>query len=212
MHKAHEHTKKLCEIKEKLTTCFEAEMAKGIEQMDVKEAGEVVDMIKDLCEAEKCIMEACYYKSVVNAMEEGSEEPRYGEVAGYNHNRYSSGRYAPSGHGHMSGYTPEHMIMPKEGQWMNWERHHMDGMRPMGYSKSPMTGNERHGRAYNDYQEAKRYYTESHDEGAKMKMEAHAKEHLQDTIATMSDIWEEADPHLRAKMKAELSKLMEQMR
>lgn len=48
---------------EKLTKCTEMELEKGIENVDTKEMGEVVDMIKDLCEAE-------YYGKISKAMDE----------------------------------------------------------------------------------------------------------------------------------------------
>ena len=46
------------------------ELSRGIENVDTKELGEVVDMIKDLYEAKEKIVKTCYYKSVIEAMEE----------------------------------------------------------------------------------------------------------------------------------------------
>ena len=42
----------------------------GIESVDTKELGEVVDMIKDLYEAKEKLVKACYYKQIMEAMEE----------------------------------------------------------------------------------------------------------------------------------------------
>ena len=57
------HIKRIHDMVEKLTKCTEMELEKGIENVDTKEMGEVVDMIKDLCEAE-------YYGKISKAMDE----------------------------------------------------------------------------------------------------------------------------------------------
>ena len=54
----------------KLEEAVKHELSKGIENVDTKELGEVVDMIKDLYEAKEKIVKACYYKGVLEAMEE----------------------------------------------------------------------------------------------------------------------------------------------
>ena len=46
---------------------------RGIDRIDVKEMGELVDMVKDLAEAEKECWEASYYRAITNAMEGSSE-------------------------------------------------------------------------------------------------------------------------------------------
>lgn len=43
----------------------------NMDRIDVKEIGELVDMVKDLAEAEKECWEASYYRKVTEAMEEG---------------------------------------------------------------------------------------------------------------------------------------------
>lgn len=77
--------------------------SKGTHSVDTKEMGEVVDIIKDLACAEKDVWEACYYKSIVEAMEEEEELERmiYKEGrAGYDRWRTAKGRFAPKGTGH----------------------------------------------------------------------------------------------------------------
>lgn len=86
---------KLKEMKERLVDAAKMELDKGIDNVNTEELGEVVDMIKDLSEA-------CYYCSIVEAMEES-------ESYGYDRWRYASGRFAPKGRG-TYGYTPERMI------------------------------------------------------------------------------------------------------
>lgn len=67
---------RLYRIKDKLISCVEREMSKGVENVNTHEMGMVIDMIKDLSEVEKACAEADYYESVVDAMDEGAG--RYG--------------------------------------------------------------------------------------------------------------------------------------
>lgn len=72
-------------------------------QIDTKEFGEIVDVVKDLAEVCKYCWEATYCEAVVCAMEEAKTEEEMGR-AGYDNWRYSSGRFAPTGKGHFAGY------------------------------------------------------------------------------------------------------------
>lgn len=69
-------THKIFEIKKKLIDEVESEIERmgSIKNMDTRELGMVVDMIKDLAEAEEKCWKACYYKSVVEAMDAKSDE------------------------------------------------------------------------------------------------------------------------------------------
>lgn len=103
------HIERIHRMIECLTEKALAELDKGIENVDTKEMGEVVDMIKDLNEAE-------YKAVIVKAMKEADEEEEeynkellrmlkteYGEEDGrrfYDEYRYkTTGRYAPKGKG-----------------------------------------------------------------------------------------------------------------
>lgn len=61
-----------------LIECAKDQLSRGVENVNTHEMGQVIDMIKDLAEAEKACWEACYYKSVVDAMDEESWGGRYG--------------------------------------------------------------------------------------------------------------------------------------
>lgn len=54
----------------KLEDAIKHEFSKGIENIDTMEMKEAVDMLKDLYEAKEKIVKACYYKGVLEAMEE----------------------------------------------------------------------------------------------------------------------------------------------
>lgn len=222
----------VCEMKHSLTELVRSQFEKGLECVNTDEAGKVVDMIKDLAETEEKCWKAEYYKAIVKAMDRAQMEEVMAMMdncdyddgrMGYNHNHYASGRFAPSGHGRRMGYIPE--------PWADREMPYVDsylegGMGRMGYN--PQTARNsaqrdmrrresdmmdgRHGRAYQEYQMARRHYTTSGDEGDRREMHEHAKEHVSDAVITIKEIWEDADPELRKRMKEDLGNLMNQMK
>lgn len=209
------HTENLACMTEKLTEAFKAHIDKGIEQLDVEEAGKVADIIKDLAMAKKYCLESKYYETVTEAMEEaGDEEP---ERYGYNGRRYSSGRYAPKGRGQIMGYDQTIRQMPYVYDYMTnpeeFERnmrmgYHRDGMVSGRLADDPMRDGDyypKHGKPYEDYRVAKRHYTKTNSPEDLEMMNEHAKEHLADVIFTMDEIWKEADSELRKKMKSDLT-------
>lgn len=192
----------ICELREKILNDFKnAVETCGMESIGMEAAGETVDMIKDLAQAESYIMKAAYYKSIVDAMEEAGEHEE-SERMGYNNRRYSSGRYAPKGKGMRMGYQRPYM----------YDEEFEDAMRPsmrMGYvdpEDDPMMSH-----AYNEYRKAKRHYTETKAATDKSKMEEHAMMHLTETMQTMREIWKDADPAMRKKMKTDLTGLLGEM-
>ena len=97
--------KKMCE---KLMDAVNYELDKGVENIDTKELGEAIDMIKDLYEAKKEMYESCYYKQIMEAMEEHDFEDEE-EIADEGRKGYrgqprdSKGRYM-SRRGRRMGY------------------------------------------------------------------------------------------------------------
>jgi hypothetical protein len=67
----------ICEMKHTLTNLMKAELSEGAENVDAMEAGQVIDMIKDLAEAEEKHTKACYYKTLIHAMTEKDAEHHY---------------------------------------------------------------------------------------------------------------------------------------
>lgn len=114
---------KIYDIKNKALQRMEQAIAeRGVDRMDVKEMGELADIVKDLSEAEKACWEAEYYRSVTDAMESSGYMPdgmgydgqdgsggvrRTGGRSGY---RDSMGRYASRGgrRGYDGGYGYQH--------------------------------------------------------------------------------------------------------
>lgn len=171
--------------------------------------GQVIDMIKDLYEAEKDCYKAWYYAMAAKEIGERSpdeEDRMYGRM-GYDHYRYASGRFAPKGKGHYSaGYhpmpNPQSEMMPIEMRTDIWETP------PMMTGRYGYPRDDRHGRAYNDYDDARRHYHESKDPTAKKEMDEHARHHVDEVIMTSKDIYKEASPELRQKLKNDFTKLV----
>lgn len=188
-------------------------MCKGLDHMDVEKTGQVVDMIKDLAQAEKDCMKACYYKTVVGAMddygfENEGEIEEYGRM-GYDTRRYASGRYAPKGAGH---YSPVH---GRSGFTMPPATHippyMMNNSAPHEYRMGYPAPKGAYGHNMDSYRDAKRYYTETKDPHKREEMDQHAKDHVNEAVYTFKEIWEDANPELKKTMKGQLSKLLAEM-
>lgn len=210
---------KICKLKEKYTEWFEMASAKGPESIDAKEAGEVADIIKDLAEAERNCREACYYKTVTEAMEEhdDGEYERYG----YNPSHYASGRFAPKGRGMRYGYRPYLDTEPYIESYLH-DPDFKDKMR-MGYrensgdyssgygaigNNSKGYNSSRHGNVYDGYRNAKRYYTETKSMNDKMEMEKYSKEYLTDVLEALKEMWVDAETPHKQQMKDSLTKFV----
>lgn len=228
----HEHTKydDICKIKKDLIENLKAEINMvGFDKMDTMETGQIVDMIKDLAEAEKSCMEACYYKKIVDAMEEAEEDPD-GRM-GYNTRRYANGRYAPKGRGMRMGYIPE-MAMPNQYPYIHAylnnpedfedEMHDRYGYQPSGAGNRSQSGSRmgmdwdpdddpKQSREYNEYKRAKRHYSETKSPEDKRKMDEHAMKHVNQTMDSFREMWRDADPNMRKRMKADLTTLVGEM-
>lgn len=207
----------ICEMRNTLICWAKDELSKGRECVDTSEFGQVADIIKDLAEAEEKLHKGTYYQEVTKAMQEYGDEEHEGSY-GYNNRRYASGRYAPAGRGHISGYRKPHPDM-----WKNdYEDYINDPMMAehhyrMGYvdKMDPMHKNEdwdpRYGKSYNDYMKSKRHYTQTSSQADKDAMATHANEHINDSIMTVKEIWQSASPDLKKKMKADFTKLVSEM-
>lgn len=141
--------KKMCE---KLMDSVNHELDKGIENVDTKELGEAIDMIKDLYKAKKEMYEACYYKQIMEAMEkhdfEDEEEIMDEGRRGYRGQpRSESGRFMSRGDGRRSnrgrggrrGYE-ESMMYDEDWEEMERLRDFDRDRGRMGYGGSGSSG------------------------------------------------------------------------
>lgn len=56
-----------------------------------------------------------------------------------------------------------------------------------------------------------RHYNATKSDADRMEMSTSAKMHIGETIATLRDMWHDADPDLREKMKKDFSALLQEM-
>lgn len=211
-HKSTEKYNDICSLKHHMLHYVMGETEKGFEPTPEKVhvLKEYVEMIKCLAETEKECQEADYYEAVVQAMEEtGIMES---ERMGYNPNRnrmgqYSDGRAGNRNGGRMSsdsgssdsgsnsrrGYSPDRMY---------------SRMIPGDDRDEWGDDDPRHSEAFNRFRKAKRYYTKSHSEEDKQRMKDASNEHMMETMATIREMWDDADPDLRTRMKADLTNLV----
>lgn len=200
----------LCDLKKDLIKIFASELhTKGVDDLDTKDCAEVADMIKDLAEAEKACMEACYYETVIKVMEKADEEDEREGRMGYNAYRYANGRYAPKGRGTRRGYTPEMGMMNPYLYDPDFEEEMEKGR--LGYQGEDPDDDPRQSREYNEYKRAKRHYSETKSPEDKRKMDEHAMKHVNQAMDSFREMWRDADPNMRKRMKADLTTLVGEM-
>lgn len=245
MEKTKEAVSKICDLKEKFMSAACEEMGKGVQNVNTHEMGEVIDMIKDLAEAEEKCWKAMYYKQIVEAMEEASEEEELmakmgmfsqNDRMGFDNWRYASGRFAPKGHGHRSGYRPSEDL---DDPWMmaegfgDMDRKGYNGGRSggssSGSSNNSMSSSGQNGRSsgpnndrmgysgpyrgerYERWHQARMGYHSTKDASEKQHMDASARDYVVDVAESMKEIWRDADPGLRKEIKSKLVALTGEM-
>lgn len=189
--------------KESLMSWVTNEISSGCQQFDRCSCGETIDMIKDLAETEKNCWESLYYQTVINAMSENNPN----EYMGYNNRRMTNGQYAPAGRGHM-GYRPYVDQEPYINAYMH-DPEFRDNMM-MGYSKDERSNNSNsENSTYYGYQSAKKAYHENGKMSDKERMNSKGMEYTNEVVRNLTDIWEDADPMLKRKIKEDLKIFVE---
>ena len=210
------HIERMHKMIECLTEKALCELEKGTENVDTCEMGQVVDMIKDLNEAE-------YKAVIVKAMKKADEEKEeydkmllrelkeeYGEDAGrryYDHYRYASGRFAPKGHGsYRRGYEepPYYHMTPEMYRDMDRDTHSR-----MYYTETSMneSGYDRAKRTYTETKEMHRGNTPEDKKAKMQELERYAKSLTEDVVEMVSDMSDEEKNLLRTKMQILMQKI-----
>lgn len=173
-----------------------------------------------------------YKAKIIDAMNESEEEEKLmakmGENMGYNNRRYASGRFAPAGRGHVSGYMP---YLDTEDDIMQGYLHDPNFTANMryGYTEPRMGGpavppiygydgmdnnhgmSNRYGRSFANYRNARRYYTETKSPEHKKNMESNAEEVFDDIETMALDVWKDMTPEEKTKYKAKWQQIMQKM-
>ena len=208
------HIERMHKMIECLTEKALCELEKGTENVDTCEMGQVVDMIKDLNEAE-------YKAVIVKAMKKADEEEEeyekillrelkeeYGEDTGrryYDHYRYASGRFAPKGHGTYRGYSePNYRMTPEMYRDMDRDTHSR-----MYYTETGMneSGYDRAKRNYTETKEMHRGNTPEDKKAKMQELEKYAKSLTEDVVEMVSDMSDEEKNLLRTKMQILMQKI-----
>ena len=131
---------------------------------------------------------------------------------GYNRNRNRMGQYSDgragnqngdssdgsrSGRSSRMGYTPDMDMRPymrKMEDYDEWDDDDTD-----------------YGKSFKRFRKAKRHYTQTHSETDKQKMKEASNNHMLETMSTLREMWDEADPELRKRMKTDLTTLTASM-
>ena len=177
----------ICEMRKKLIEWTKEAMSGSPNSVDTQELGEVIDMIKDIYQLECYCAKTKYYESVTEAMDE------YGDK-----DHFKMGR---SG---MMRVLPEY---DRRDQRFDPDEYDIYGR--MGYSGRVPHSNM--GRNWDRYLDARRHYNATKSDSDRMEMSTSAKMHIGETIATLRDMWHDADPDLREKMKKDFSALLQEM-
>lgn len=208
------HIERMHKMIECLTEKALCELEKGTENVDTCEMGQVVDMIKDLNEAE-------YKAVIVKAMKKAEEEKEeydkvllrelkeeYGEDAGrrfYDHYRYSDGRFAPKGHGTYRGYSePNYHMTPEMYRDMDRDTHSRMYYTETGINES---GYDRAKRNYTETKEMHRSNTPEDKKAKMQELEKYAKSLTEDVVEMVSDMSDEEKNLLRTKMQILMQKI-----
>ena len=83
------------------------------------------------------------------------------------------------------------------------------GNRRSGYDG--MRQPSRYGESYDRYSDRRRHYHETKDAESKKQMDDSMKEYMSDISENLREMWKDADPTLRQTMKADLTKMVQQL-
>lgn len=223
--KLEEETKAIKKMCEQLSDSIKAEFDKGIDQIDTEEMKEAIDMMKDLYESKKFMVEACYYKQIMEAMEESEYGEDYdweGRMGYRGQPRDSMGRYTSRrGRGSRRGYDgmmPEEMNYPEYDRDMDMQSGRMyfaDGGRGGrsgqggsrgGRSSGGSSGSSRYGFAYEQYMENRDKHSKSSPEENSKRIEL-LNDFIEDLEDMAKDVVKGMSPEEKQVWKIKLNKL-----
>lgn len=202
------------DISEAATT----ELAKGTDQVNTKEMGEVVDMIKDLSEAEKNKWQSCYYKSIVEAMEESEYGEDYDwtgpdeDRMGYPRMRDSRGRFMSSRRGYpmqgrgRSGGRRSYDEMMEDPRYMDMMKERMgysNGAYGGGQRGMSSSGGSRYGYSHDDYMQKKSSMQGNDPKRAKL-----IEEHMDDLYGMFKEEVQDMTPEEKQMWKSKLNRII----
>ena len=85
------------------------------------------------------------------------------------------------------------------------------GRKRHGHEDEEEEYDDRYGQDFNRFRTSKRHYTTSHSDHDRLEMNQHANDHVMTSIQTLREIWASADTDLKKRMKADLTKMVNEM-
>ncbi len=202
---------------ENVSEAASTELSKGTEKVNTKEMGEVVDMIKDLSEAEKNKWQSCYYKSIVEAMEDAEYGEDYDwsgpdeDRMGYPRSRDSMGRFT-SRRGYR-GQGGQRSGGRRNYEEMMYDPRMEDMYNRMGYSngaygggsrgQSSSGGSSRYGYSHDEYMEKKSSMQANDPKRAKL-----IEEHMDDLYGMFKEEVQDMTPEEKQMWKTKLNRII----
>lgn len=174
---------------EKLELCVSEKMEQGLDKVNAKEMGEVVDMIKDSYEIEKLKAEKKYYDSVVNAMHEHQSDVVDYEDMGYPVRRDSRGRYMSGSRNGRMGY--------------NAYAHRPEDMTRDMYSNR---NESRYGFSHDEYVQKRSEYPMTDPESAKHRKQL-LNDYMDDLYDMAKEMIQDMSPEEKQMWKAKLTQI-----
>lgn len=197
---------RLKNMKETLMSCVQGQLT-HLDQVDTKELGEVIDMIKDLSEA-------VYYCTITEAMEEKEKQPQveryyYTEPMRYAYNG-SNGGNSSGGNGNSSsgdGSSSSRSYIERDMDRNYGRMYYHEPMQEREYDISRMRDG-REGRS----PLSRRMYMESKEmhqpQSAQMK---ELERYLQELSADITEMVEKASPEEKQMMEQKISALAQKV-
>lgn len=234
MRELKEKLKPLCKMKARLSEWAECEIDKGKEEVCTHEMGAVIDMIKDLAEAEEKLIKGYYYKKIIEAMDEQEEEDELLEkmfanpmiceflaekapemMEEYEMFNQRMGYLRGSRRGQRRSKTSGRYMSAGDGRMgynpEYYDENHIRRIMDEYMAKTGRPMNDVREHPFDHYKEARRHYTESRSPRDKEEMDQAAMEHLGDTVTSMKEIWKYADPDMKKRVKQDLTTLMSEL-
>lgn len=175
----------ICAMREKLINWTKEAMEGDISSVDAYELGAAIDMIKDTYEMEYYCSKKKYYDSVTEAMEDYGDDERF-----------------------KMGRSGMMRVLPETEH--RWDPDEYDMYARMGYSGHRVPSSDM-GRNWDKYLDARRHYNATKSDSDRMEMSTNAQLHMGQTIATLREMWHDADPDLKQKMKKDFTALLQEM-
>ena len=220
-------TKDLKSMCETMQTALKEQFAKGIKNVDTAEMYKAVDIFKDLTEAKKNVVEACYKSYILEAMEkseaeedgeDGDEEKRF-----YRGRSATTGRYVSRGRrgyvDHMNRYPIEYY---RDMDVNGGKMYYSDGDNADGGSESTRSYNDGYNRGYEDgmnnrsesrvertrrgYHEAQAMHSKETQEGKDRRL-SELNKYMDELADDMKGLIKDMSNEERTMLKTKITKL-----